>query len=120
MNSGILLACQVENIASRRDGTIKIVLGTQELSQSKAGELFGLQNKIACAYISPKDTIPQKELSQVDEMEPDLPGKSPSNRMRNVLFLLWKQDQEGYKEFDPYYRSKMEVFIENLKNNIIN
>lgn len=119
MNSGILLACQVENIASRRDGTIKVVLGTQELSQSKAGELFGLQNRVACVYISPKESIPQNELKQVDQLEPDLPGKSPSARMRNVLFILWKQDQKGFKEFDPFYRSEMEAIIGELKNNIL-
>jgi len=48
-----------------------------------------------------------------------MPGKTPSQRMRNVLFILYKQDHEGFKEFDGYYKTKMDKFIEELKNNII-
>ena len=45
-------------------------------------------------------------------------GKTPSQRMRNVLFILWKQDPEGYKDFNLYYISRMEKFIDALKENI--
>ena len=38
--------------------------------------------------------------------------------MRNVLYVLWKQDNEGYKDFPAYYESKMSAYIEDLKLNI--
>lgn len=116
---GIILSCEIENIATRRDGSIKVILGTPELSAGNAAELLGLRNKIAAVYISPKDSISQGEIEQADSLDPGIPGKSPSQRMRNVLFLLFKQGNEGHKEFDSYYRAKMELFIESLKGKIL-
>lgn len=116
--TGILLSSIVENIATRRDGTIKVTLGTQELSQGKAGELFLLNGKLAAVYISAKDTIDQKTLDQVDSIEVDLPGKSQSQRMRSVLFILFEQDREGHKDFKSYYHAKTELLIDHLKSKI--
>ena len=120
MNEGILLAAVVENVSTRRDGTIKLTLGSQEVSQGKAGELFTMQNKLVALYMSLKDTIPSKIMDMVDQSNiNDIPGdKTPSKRMRNVLYLLWKQDNEGYKDFPLYYASKMERYIDELKANI--
>lgn len=118
MNNGLLLATIIENISTRKDGTIKLVLGTQEMSQSKAGELFSLQNKLAAVYISPKDVIPQKELDQADAVDVDLPGKSKSQRQRSVIFLIWQHKPEGHKTFETYYHFRMEQNIERLKKEL--
>lgn len=114
---GVLLGSIIERLTSLKDGSIKLTLETQELSPAKSAELFALRGMLATVYISPAE-ITTRELEQVDKLEPELPGKRPSQRMRNVLFLLWKQDSEGHKEFDAYYQSKMEIYIEQLKQNI--
>lgn len=115
---GVLFAAIVDKITTLKDKSCKIVLDTQELTPARAGELFTLLNSLATVYISPA-AISTQEIGQVDVIEPEMPGKSPSHRMRNVLFILFRQDSEGYKEFDSYYKAKMESFIENLKNNIV-
>jgi hypothetical protein len=116
---GILLACQVESISTRKDKTVKITLGSQELSQGKAGEVFSLTNKMIVVYISPKDAIDQKEIDQVDKIDPDFSaGKTQSQRLRNVFFKLFEQSRDGHKDFDTYYRSKMELVIEHYKTKI--
>lgn len=115
---GILVACLIDRIATLKDKSVKITLETTELTPARAGELFTLLNSLATVYISPAE-ITQKELNQVDQIEPEMPGKSPSQRMRNVLFILYKQDHEGHREFDGYYKAKMEKFIDELKNNIV-
>jgi len=114
---GILLACIVDKITTLKDKSCKITLDTQELKPSSAGELFTLMNSLATVYISPAE-ITSRELAQVDAIEPEMPGKSPSQRMRNVMFLLWKQDGEGFSEFDGYYKTKMEKYIDELKANL--
>lgn len=116
--SGITLACYVENISTRKDKSVKIILGTQELSEGNAGSLFGLQNKIAAVYISPKDEILQSEKDAMDAAQSGIQGKSQSQRMRSVLFLLFRQNTEGHATFEAYYLAKMEGFIESLKNRI--
>lgn len=118
MFKGALLPAMIEKLATLKDGSVNITINTQELSPAKAAELFELRGKLATAYISPAE-ITNKEMHLIDTMEPDLPGKTPSQRMRNVLFILWRQDAEGYKDFPPYYEAKMNGYIEALKQSIL-
>lgn len=115
--NGILLPCTIENISTRKDKTVKLTLGTQELSQGKAGELFALQNHLAAVYISPKE-MTQRELDQVDQIDPEFEGKTQSQRIRSILWILFTQDAEGFSAFDTYYKSKTDKFIEHLKSKI--
>jgi hypothetical protein len=114
---GIMLPAMIENITTRKDRTVKITIGTQELSQGNAGEIFTLLNNIAVVYISPKE-IDQKEIDQVDKLDPEFEGKTQSQRIRSVLFKLFSQDAEGFKDFDAYYKNKTEKYIDHLKNKI--
>lgn len=117
--TGILIPAILESISTRADGTVKVTIGTQELSQGKAGELFALTRKVAMIYISPKETVDQKELDQVDKLDPDFTNaKTQSQRLRAVLFKLWDQAPEGFKDFDSYYKSKTDVIIEHFKAKI--
>jgi len=115
---GLILPCTIHTIRSLKDGSVSVNLETQELSPAKAGELFSLRGKIAAVYISPKDTITQKELAQIDQLDAAVPGKTQSQRIRAVLYLCHQQNNEGYKDFAQYYQSKTELFIETLKSNL--
>lgn len=115
--NGLLLPAYVENISTRKDKTVKITLSTQELSPSKAGELFSLMNNLVVTYISQKG-IPQNEIDQVDKLDPEFNGKSQSQRLRNVFYKLFEQGNEGFKDFNTYYHSKMDMVIEHYKTKI--
>jgi len=115
-NDGMLLAAIMENVSTRRDGTIKLTLGTQEVSQGKAGELFTMQNKTLAIYLSVKETVPQSVMDQVDSVDVDMPGKTKSQRQRAVLYRIWELQKEGHKTFESYYAFKMEQHINDLKS----
>lgn len=116
--NGILLAAQIEGITTRKDKTVKIVLGTQELSPLLAGQIFSLQDRIICCYISEKETISQSEKDQVDALDPEFGGKSQSQRLRNVLYILFEKNPRGFTTFDAFYKHHTEQIIENLKKKI--
>lgn len=44
--------------------------------------------------------------------------KSPSARLRSLLYLLWEQDKEGFKEFEDYYTHKINKVIKSWKRNL--
>lgn len=115
MNEGLLLAAIVENVSTRKDGTLKIVFGCQEMGSSKSGELVSMQNKVVALYISQKETIPQSVLDHVDDIDVDMPGKTKSQRQRAVLYRIWELQREGHKTFESYYSAKMESHIADLK-----
>lgn len=116
--NGILIAAQIERIATRKDRTVAITVGTQELAPDKAGQLFHLQDRVVCVYISEKETIPQSEIDKVDALNPEFGQKTQSQRMRNVLYKLFEKNSEGFKDFDSFYHHHSEVIIEHLKKKI--
>jgi len=116
--TGTLLPCIIGGIRSLKDGSVSVTLETQELSPGKAGELFALRNKIAYVYVSERQiSIPEQKM--VDALEPEMAGKSPSLRLRNVLFVMWQQNPEGYPDSDSHYRAKMELIINTYKANLV-
>ena len=118
MNKGILLAATVEGVQTRKDHTLSIRLGTQELSPDEGGRLLAMSGKLSAVYICEKESVPQDVLDQVDTVDVDAPGKTQSQRLRSVLYILFEQDKEGFKTFDEYYHAKTEAWITKLKTKI--
>lgn len=112
------LAVIVEGVRTRKDRTLAVTLGTQELSPAQAGELVQMNGKVCAVYITEKESIPQNVIDQVEEADIDLPGKSQGQRIRSVLYVLFTQDTEGHASFNDYYHSKTEKIIQHLKSKI--
>ena len=114
---GVVIPAVIESVSSRRDKTLKIVIGTNEVSPQKGGTLFSMQNHICQVYIKSEE-ITTNEIEQVDKVKVDFGGKSQSERLRNVLFLLFRQNDEGFTSFDAYYQNKTEALINHYKSKI--
>ena len=106
---------QLQKIATRVDGSINISLETQELSGTDMAELFSYRNALGYVTFTP---------NLVNNVEvPDEPAidnsKSPSQRLRGILYVLW--EQQGKKKFDTfsqYYDVQMERIINQVKDKI--
>ncbi len=114
---GLLLAVQFEGMATRKDKTVTIKLSTQELTPDKAGEIFHLNGQVLTAYFTHEQPSAE-DIEIVDSIEPDLPGKKPSQRMRNVLYRMWEQNPEGFKDKNLHYIHYMDKMIEKLKTKL--
>ena len=120
MKDVLLFPATVESIRTRKDGTAAVTMGTQELSPAVAGQLFGLQNAIVFVALKVEDfgkaEIEMLEALKADPMETG--RKSEAQRLRAVLYRLWEQNPEGYKDANLYYIAKMEKFITHLKSKL--
>lgn len=116
--NGIILPAILGSIRSLQDGSLKLCFDSQELSPSNVGEIFSHRGKLVALYISPKETIPQREIDQIDSVDVDMPGKTKSQRVRNVLYRIWELEPEGHKNFDSFYNTKMEAHITSLKQHL--
>lgn len=103
----------IEGIRSRKDRSLGLSISTPELSPEEKGLFFELQGMNVKLLIEPTDELAKEQYS----VETDLNQKSQSVRIRNVLFILWKQKPEG-KEFEVYYKEQTEKIIEYLKSKI--
>ena len=54
----------------------------------------------------------------MDQLDPEMEGKTQGQRIRNVLYILFTQDNEGFTDFDSYYKNKTEKYINHLKTKI--
>lgn len=111
MNKTISVHGILDSIATSKDRTLKIIFRTQELPAEEAGILHGLCH--AEGYVafsgSPIEAIEApKEVKSMDQ------GKTPSRRLRAVLYVLWKQ-RGSNGDFESYYKQAYEKFIDTVK-----
>lgn len=114
----ILLPSQIESIASRKDKTVKVTLGTQELTPQQAAQVFQLNQKF-CYVAIKEETFQADEVEAIDNLKTDLETeKTPSQRLRGILYVNYQQKPEGYKDFATYYQAKMERICDHFKSKL--
>lgn len=112
----IILEGVIEGLSTRNDGSVKVSFVTQELDPSTGGNLFQLRNKFCKALFSDSNITPiEEELVDNTELRGGKKAKSPSQRLRAVMYRI--HEQQGIPvEFEKWYASEMETLIEQYKN----
>ncbi|MBK8195932.1 MAG: hypothetical protein IPK76_23020 [Lewinellaceae bacterium] len=117
----ITIPATVARLSSRKDLSLSVTFDTGELSPDTAGQLFGMQNK--AVYLALKETaFNAQEAEALDALDSEFiddTKKTPSRRLRAVLYLLWQQDPEGYADFKAFYAAKMEAVIGHFKGKLV-
>ena len=112
----IILPAQLDSFRSLVDKSLKLTFSTQELTPEQAG--FVNQSLQTFGYLAFKDNpFKDKELELLEglEAEYDDGKKTPSQRLRNVLYRLWEKNPEGYEDHRLHYQFKMEKIINHYK-----
>lgn len=109
----IQLQAVIEGIRARKDRSLGVSFTTPELTAEEKAMIFELQNQNVEMTIKPTDA----EQLEDHVVDADLNQKTQSQRIRSVLFVIWKQNPEG-KEFTDYYKEKTEKYIDYLKGKI--
>lgn len=103
----------INSIRSRRDGSLGFSAETPELTSEEKVAFMNLQGQSLNALFEPT------EYPIVDEIEidRDVDNKTQSQRIRSVLFLIWKQQGE-HGDFRDFYHAKTEKYINYLKEKL--
>ena len=127
MNNTVIFDGGVETIATRADGSIKVVVGSQELSSDTMTRLFDLRRKVGYVLISTKE-ISQEQIDAVETSTANMEfsEKTPSQRLRGVLYILWEKLQpkendqgiEKFVDFDLFYKRKLNEIINHYKKQL--
>ena len=109
----------LETFGSLKDKTLKIVFYTNEPTPE---QLLGVAlNTQKFGYLAFKeDAFKQSEIDALESINTEYKdtGKSKSERLRNVLYVNFQQDSQGYKVFDDYYNFQMETLINHFKGKL--
>ena len=102
-----------------RNKSVKLVFISQEnIAPEPMKRIFEWRDQtgfllFAIRQIQPEDVLAIPEVKTVE------PGdKSPSQRMRAVLYRAWEKDKHGYNDFNLYYQYRMERFINKIKDEL--
>lgn len=117
MSTSISFPVIVSSLSTKVDGSIKVSLETQELSPKDSAVLFELRGATAWAIISPSEIKDEDVKLPTEKADPAIGNKTPSQRMRNVLYRLWEQSKDGV-DFESFYRIKTSAIIEQLKGKL--
>lgn len=112
----IKIPATIEGISTRTDKTLKITIATQEMDAESAAELMALHQKFGWLVFS-ENMVSESEVPA--EPAPEFKGdKTPSKRLRAVLFKHWQMNTSKQEDFDSYYKRTVERFIETIKEKL--
>jgi hypothetical protein len=105
----------VSKVSTLADGSLSLTIHTQELPEETMMRLFKLRRKAGMILIS-SDTISKDEVNEVEKFttEFEVGGKTPSQRLRAVLYRVWEQTEQTY-DFPIWYESQLERIINKYK-----
>jgi len=115
----LIIPCVLESYRSLKDRTLKLTFETAEPDPNQMADIQkATMNAGYLAFnVEPFSSSQEKYLTEM-EVEYDDPKKTPSKRLRGVLYRCFEQEPKGYKTFNDYYNSQMELLIMHFKNNL--
>ena len=114
MGSLISVPAQVIDLKPRADKSWKISFETRELSGEDVKILADNFQGEGYLLFKPNEYIVPEE---VPTDQADSGAKSQSQRLRDVIFVLWKQ-KGGKGDFETFYRVYLERLIEYVKSKL--
>ncbi len=116
-NDILQFACQVDGVRTLKDKGLKITLETQEIPPDEKTLLFGFGEKnIWCAF---KEMPLDIEDIDIQEPSPEFKDdKSPSKRLRSVLYIYWSQNYSSKRPFQEWYQEIMDKIIQKYKEKL--
>lgn len=115
-NKVLILPVIVDKIESLKDGSLKVTMETPELSSENAAALFEYRNKQVIAFLSETQVSPD-QLNIKDVSVEFKNDKTPSQRLRSVLYVYWEQNKPT-QDFETFYSRKIEDFIKIVKDKL--
>ena len=128
MKNSVVFEGGIDKVSTLADGSLRVYVGTPELSNETMVSVFGLIKKPGFVLIS-ANAINQDQIDAVEKAttNAEFSEKTPSQRMRGVLYKLWEKTQpktmngDGvmeYVDFDLFYKRQMNKIIDHFKTKL--
>jgi len=101
----------------KKDRSVSLSFTTSlEQSSDEFVEIDKCLGQIGIIYFKVDGDLTQAEVDELDNVDIELEGKTKSQRLRNVMYVMWEQSGEG--NFKDFYSIKMEEIIEHFKRKL--
>lgn len=111
------LPAYVSKVTTLQDGSLRLVVDTREMPPEQMTELFALKGREGWMFLKEQPINIEDTVVDLPEVHVERYEKTPSQRLRAVLFLVHKQEKIQMP-FDQYYNAKMNEFIDKEKEKL--
>jgi len=117
MDRLLIIPAYLDSYRSLKDKSLKLVFETNEPTPEQI-QMIQTCIQFPGMLAFNKDVFKKEQIDTLTNIKADFDdtSKSKSQRLRNVLFIYWKQDNKGYEVFDDYYNFMMEKIITHYKS----
>lgn len=109
---------EISKVTSMSNRSLRLQVDTEEnLSDATIAQVFNYFEKRG-HFVFAIEMIKPEDLLNLPEFKPDFKDeKSPAKRLKDVIYIWF--EQSGKKgDFELFYRTKMDKFIEAVKNKL--
>lgn len=103
----------ITSVSTRADGSIGLRLSTPELKSDEKTAFFDLQGHQLKMLLQQEGTEP----AELKDVKGEFDTKTPSQRLRATIFVLWKQRNEP-GDFEGFYKRQMDKLIDFVKSKL--
>lgn len=109
-------AAEFGQVRSRKDHSVSFTIITPELRPSESAALLAFHGSAVRLLIEPHDVVPEENVT----VDTELHHKTPSQRMRGVLYRAWEQNvnKQQNETFDAYYTRQYEKMLNQWKEQL--
>ena len=104
----------IGGVSTKVDGGLSIRIITPELSPQEKAAVFELQNTELKMLLQQESEGHPK----LTDCKTEFDTKTPSQRLRAVIFVLYKNAGQSAGEFEEFYRRRMESIINMVKEQL--
>lgn len=115
-NPKVSIPATITKVVTMADKSVRLQVDTQELDAEMKRAVFDMHDKLGFFFFDEAE-IRQIDTSKLPPITLDEDEKSPSARLRAVLFVLHAQ-QKSKESFDIYYRRFMDKIINQVKEKL--
>lgn len=109
----------LDSLRTLKDKTLKIQFETKELNPQDLLALMENLNQFGwLAFKKEPFKAEEKEILEGLETGLEERGKTPSQRLRGVLYVKWTQNKECFDTFARYYDHHLEKIITHYKSQL--
>jgi hypothetical protein len=108
----------IQSVKTLVDGTVKLdVAVAKELPANEMAILFEARKMGVGHFMFSPNDLDEDDLP-AEKAETSLEGKSPSQRLHNVMFVCWKELTNQQTPFDIWRMQEMEKLINGYKSKL--
>lgn len=105
----------VSKITTMHDRTLRLQIDCLELPADQEALIFSARHASGWVLFAESE-LQVEDVADLPEIQVNKNEKTPSQRLRAVLYRLWEQSNRiTYPEFEIFYRAKIDRLIEGYK-----